>query len=40
MCDFAMDYNGHIKAVTQALEEYRKQGVQAEAPGAEGTTSA
>jgi peroxiredoxin Q/BCP len=36
--DSVMNYNGHIKAVTQALEKYRSKGVPVDAPV--GTTSA
>jgi len=40
MYDSDMDFNGHIKLVSRALEKYGKQEVQTEAPGAEGTTNA
>lgn len=33
--DSVINYNGHIKAVTQALEEYRSKGVPADAAAAE-----
>ncbi|KAH9080491.1 thioredoxin-like protein [Lactarius deliciosus] len=35
--DSVINYNGHIKAVTRALEEYRK-GVHSDAPAAAGTS--
>ncbi len=38
--DSVLNYNGHIKAVSRALEEYRSKEVTADASAAVGTTSA
>ncbi|KAI9443265.1 thioredoxin-like protein [Lactarius indigo] len=37
--DSVINYNGHIKAVTRALEEYRRKEVSSDAPAAAQTTS-
>ena len=38
--DSVLNYNGHVKAVTRALSEYRSKGASADAPQTEDTTNA